>query len=127
MVRFPALRAGYLIRLVFLVSAALLFSASAPANAAFPGANGKIAFARNVRPPGACCFTGNEIFTMNADGSGQTNVTNDANTKGDYYPAWSPAGSKIAFGKRPFSIDPEGGKSYAASDIYLMNPDGSEQ
>ena len=31
--RFPALRVGYLIRLVFLVSAALLFSAPAPANA----------------------------------------------------------------------------------------------
>ena len=32
---------------------------------------------------------------MNADGSGQRRLTR--NTAGDYFPAWSPDGQKIAF------------------------------
>jgi Tol biopolymer transport system component len=52
---------------------------------------------------------------MNADGSGQTNLTNNA--AWDYGPAWSPDGSKIAFTS---SRDGD-------SEIYVMNPDGSDQ
>lgn len=35
-----------------------------------------------------------EIYVMNADGSGQVNLTN--NPGRDYAPAWSPVGLKIA-------------------------------
>ena len=55
-----------------LVVAALCVLAAVPAaHAAFPGANGKIAFTSTR--------DGNdEIYTMNADGTGQTRITNNA-------------------------------------------------
>src|SRR5689334_19079267 len=61
---------------------------SASVQAAFAGTNGKIAFTsqRDGNP---------EIYVMNADGSGQTRLTN--NPRGDEFPAWSPDGTKIAF------------------------------
>ena len=56
---------------------------------------------------------GSEIFSMRADGSAPTNLTN--NPAGDYSPAWSPDGSKIAFmSTRDGSFE-----------IYVMNADGS--
>ena len=76
--------------------------------AAFPGANGKIAFETNR--------DGNfEIYSMNPDGSGQTNLTN--NPADDTIPAWSPDGTKIAFTSFRDG-NPE---------IYSMNADGSGQ
>jgi Tol biopolymer transport system component len=54
---------------------------------------------------------------MNADGSGQTRITN--NPANDFEPAWSPDGSKIAFWR-------DNGGSYGY-DIYVMNADGSSQ
>src|SRR6266850_4996954 len=76
----------------------------APVKASFPGANGKIAFSR---------FTlggpNQGIFTMNSDGSMQTNLTNPPNA--DQLPAWSPDGAKLAFGR--------------SGGIYVMNSDGT--
>ena len=72
--------------------------------------NGKIAFVSNR--------TGNdEIFTMNPDGSDQTNITNDA-AQQDYSPAWSPDGRKIVFVRRPIG----GGVD---DDVYIMNANGT--
>ena len=56
-----------------------------------------------------------EIFVMNADGSGQTNLTNTHAAEFD--PGWSPDGKKIAFTGAPTNFPPY--------DIYVMNADGS--
>jgi Tol biopolymer transport system component len=117
-----------------------------PAYAAFPGANGKIAFALDDRiwsmnPDGTgliqlttglhgfehtpawsadgtkIVFTGSsEIYVMNADGTGQANVTNDPAF--DAYAVWSPSGRRIAFASD--RANPSGNL-----DIYVMNADGS--
>ena len=52
---------------------------------------------------------------MNADGTGQTRLTN--NTEFDNYPAWSPDGTKIAFESQRLDN----------VDIYVMNANGTAQ
>src|SRR2546423_7627591 len=71
-------------------------------------ANGKIAFTTNR--------DGNfEIYSMNPDGTGQTNLSNDP-ANGDTMVAYSPDGSKIAFQTDRNGTDQE---------IYLMNANGT--
>lgn len=60
-----------------------------------------------------------EIFVMNADGSGQTRLTNDPQS--DFRPAWGPNG-KLAFDR---SI--EEGSAPPTGNIWVMNADGSDQ
>src|SRR6185503_5523709 len=50
-----------------------------------------------------------DIFVMNANGTGQLNITNTPTINEDY-PAWSPNGSLIAFSRD--------------GDIYTMTPAG---
>ncbi|MBV9156090.1 MAG: PD40 domain-containing protein, partial [Acidobacteriaceae bacterium] len=75
----------------------------APAHATPPGLNGKIAFTSNVdgRP---------EVYAVNADGSGVTELTDTAGSSGA---SWSPDGSSIAF-----TDGPDGG-------IYIATEAGS--
>jgi TolB protein len=80
------------------------------AYATFPGENGNIAF--TAQRDGDF----GDIYVMNADGSEQTNISNNSDIDSD--PDWSPDGAKIVFVR--FSI---GGNS----EIYVMNADGSEQ
>jgi TolB protein len=54
-----------------------------------------------------------EIYVMNADGSGLTNLSNSP--AADFYPAWSPDGNRLAWVSR----------GSAASDIYILESDGS--
>jgi Tol biopolymer transport system component len=70
------------------------------AHAAFPGANGKIAFADGY----GCCTS--DVYTINPDGTGQTTLDYG------YDPAWSADGRKIAYINR-------------ADNLATMNADGS--
>jgi Tol biopolymer transport system component len=55
----------------------------------------------------------NEIYTMAADGTAQTNLTR--HPASDFNAAWSPDGTTIAFASN----------RSGNADIYLMNADGS--
>ena len=59
--------------------------------------------------------TNYEIYAMNADGTGQSRLTN--NFVHDANPACSPDGTRIAYTSYPEGID----------EIYIMNADGSGQ
>jgi Tol biopolymer transport system component len=65
--------------------------------------NGKIAFK-----------SGSGISTINPDGSGRTQITQDGN---NFTPSWSRDGSKIAFSRQ--------GPQDTRRFIYMMNPDGT--
>jgi Tol biopolymer transport system component len=60
--------------------------------------------------------TSAEVFVINPDGSGKTNVSNDPRT--DLAPAWSPDGMKILFTR---------GNYMSHSALVVMNRDGSDQ
>src|SRR5688572_10243977 len=93
---------GIAIRVLGVALAAVLLTAG-QAQAAFPGANGKIAFARS----------GN-IYTINPDGSGLEQLTS---TGKDGEPAWSANGRRIAF-----TSDRDGN-----SEVYVMDANGAGQ
>jgi Tol biopolymer transport system component len=69
---------------------------------------------------GRIAFTSDStIYTINPDGSGITQLTPSGSGTFDRLPAWSPDGTKIAFGRTTFQI--------SAPEIYVMNADGSNQ
>ncbi len=80
-----------------------------PAGAAFPGGNGRIAFAR---------FENGSyyIYVINPDGSGETKLSPDGLVM-EQDPAWSPDGTKIAFTRLENNL----------MDIYVMDADGSNR
>lgn len=71
----------------------------AAAFAAFPGANGKIAFQSTRAIPAICDPCAPKIYRMNADGTGITRLdpsTDDLQTESQ--PDWSPDGIRVADG-----------------------------
>ena len=62
--------------------------AAVPAQAAFPGGIGRMAF-----------DSGGNVYTVKADGTGLLQLTGDGQSGG---PAWSPSGKRIAFSRRGF-------------------------
>jgi dipeptidyl aminopeptidase/acylaminoacyl peptidase len=58
------------------------------------------------------------IYVINADGSHLVSLTASTNHTGsDYFPVWSPDGSKIVFSSN------RDGRDFK---LYMMNPDGSQ-
>jgi len=75
----------------------------------------KIVYIANVPDGNIFSF---KIFIMNADGSNQTQITNNP-ISSDTNPSWSPDGTKIVF-----SSDIDGQYGF---HIFIMNADGSNQ
>jgi TolB protein len=98
-----------------------------PAQAAFPGENGKFLVC-DERDRDAPC----EIFSINPDGSSQMQLTflprDLYGVSGDTGPQSSPDGKKIAFTRATYIEEDVGGgstKLIYTQDIYVMNADGS--
>ena len=96
---------GLFMTLVLLVGV-LVTVADTPGSATVPGANGKIAYTR-----------GNGIWTMNADGSGQTALSSPLISL-HHEPAWSPDGTKILYRSNPTL-------SLTSDEIIVINTDGT--
>src|SRR5689334_9241498 len=90
------------------LAAALFLCLTGDLEAAFPGANGRIAFEseRDGNP---------EIYSMEPDATDQARLTN--NPAADTDPSWSPDGTRIVFTSNRDGND----------EIYTMNADGSGQ
>jgi len=71
-------------------------------------------------PTGSTSCLG-DIYVMNADGSGLTNITNSRDVD-ESQPVWSPDGRRIAFAAASY----DGARSrYLRTDIYTIELDGS--
>lgn len=114
---------GAVLALAVLVGLSLT---GAPAHAAFPGSNAKIACAgpKDRPAPDPDDVEDFEVYTINPDGSGQVFLTdNPVRNPGDpesFYnddtdPTFSPDGKKIAFDSLRSGSD----------EVYTMNADGS--
>jgi dipeptidyl aminopeptidase/acylaminoacyl peptidase len=95
----------------WLVAGLGLLFAAAPAQAAFPGRDGRLAFAANQG-------TTFQIYTANADGSDVTQVTNDPLP--NLGPAWSADGRKIAFWR-------DQSPNWSRNEVWTMNADGTSR
>jgi Tol biopolymer transport system component len=78
---------------------------------------GKLAFSGGVRGSIGLTIPSVNIYVVNVDGSGLTQLTRDAGMNAS--PAWSPDGKQIAFSSSRDSLP--------QSKIWLMNADGSNQ
>jgi len=94
--------------LTFSIAGLVSAATSAQTPTPTPDSNGKIAF-QSFRDGES------EIYVMDANGSNQTNLTN--NVAGDFHPAWSPNGTKIAFTSERDGND----------EIYVMDANGANQ
>ncbi len=104
-----------LLAFLTLVLAGSLTLAPSPAQAAFPGKNGRLAFQRETV---AGDHTQTDIFTIRSHGSGLTALTSTPD-ENEFGPAWNRTGTSIAFWRTPAPFGP--------GSIWTMNGDGTNQ
>ena len=103
---------------VFVLSLLAMTGRVGPAEAAFPGKNGKIAFVSN-RDAGA-----GEIYTIGPNGGAATRITFP--TGGSATPAYSPDGTKIAFMKsNHIFVMPANGLNTDGTGATQITPPGT--
>jgi TolB protein len=98
------------------LAAAMGLAAPGVASAAFPGANGKIAYVHTVGMSSA------SIYSVSANGGTPTNLSqvgSGSATNADFQPAWSADGSHIAFVR----VDMQN----CSGQIWTMNASGTGQ
>jgi Tol biopolymer transport system component len=108
---------------VLAVSLLTLVGTAGPAEAVFPGTNGRIGFGGNMTSgPGVDNPQGDtEIFTMNPDGTGLEQLTH--NSAYDYDPAWSANAKRITFSSNRATTLQEPNNT----EVYVMRADGTGQ
>ena len=113
------MRLGQTLRLGVAIIAATVGVVAATGSAgAGPIQGGKIAYMST--------FSGQaDIYSMEADGTGQFNLTQDktTNVRVDVEPAWSPAGTLVAFERQYVSRNKD---AMGGSDIFLVKSDGTK-
>ena len=95
--------------------AAWVVVAPPPAEAAFPGQNGRIAFQK----PDSDGFW--QTWVANKDLSNQVKLTSESADSG--WAVWKPGGAKLAFESN--HTDPDLDDTNFINDIFTMNPDGT--
>ena len=99
--------------------AIFLWAGAEPAEATFPGENGRVAFTDGERPP-----TGvydNDVVSAAPNGSDGTVLADTR--EAEYFPAWSPDGTRVAF-LRDSTPDRQGDN---AEELWVMDADGTNQ
>src|SRR5438477_945145 len=99
------------VTLLVLASLAALAAAASASHATAPGKNGRVAFRRWLDRD----QTWGAIFTIDADGTGERQITHPSRGTRDEQPDWSPDGSLLVFTR---SLP---GQPYA---LYTVRPDG---
>jgi Tol biopolymer transport system component len=81
----------------------------------------RIVYTANVPFPPGSNLQGaqSDVFVMNADGGGKTDLTNTMTVE-ELNPVWSPDGTRIAYVAQPEEVG-------SNKDIFVMNADGSGQ
>src|SRR4051794_28467813 len=102
-----------LTRTAALVALVVAWWPAAPAQAAFPGGNGLIAF-EHEEPAGD--HTQVDVFTVHPDGTGAVRITHTPNNN-EFGPTWNPQGTRIAFWRTKAPFGP--------GNIWVMDGDGS--
>jgi hypothetical protein len=112
--RLPSRRLGWLVA----VLGVLLVTFAGPAYAAWPGANGHIAFESDI-PSGTCC---NGIYTIAADGSGFARVFDDP-SQDLSISEYSPDGRWVLVNRRNAGLCGGGSPIYAVRDNGVTQHD----
>jgi Tol biopolymer transport system component len=109
------MRLGRLLSAAVALGLLTVAGTSLPAQAAFPGANGRLAFQREA-PAGN--HTQTDIYTIKPDGSGLAQLTATPN-QNEFGPAWNAAGTRIAFWRTRAPFGP--------GSIWVMDANGHHQ